>query len=247
MRFTERQRTRRCSVSVTLIGAFALLLGLMAAPVHAHHTHLGQGGEGAATVHFQGIADPNNGVCTPDPGQGPPIAHGNHLGDPDDGKDGACLPVFPDTAGEDGDFDGDVTGSASGTDNGVPWSVVIDDGRIDADFSYAEPALTCPLEGTANGTFEIEDLNATGVYGTMPVTEAHATGRFAWTRAGMAVIEVFDVDLWLHLASGHVEQVLDDAEGSATATFDASPNATNCDGSSVTATVIGDGAFSSDG
>ncbi len=255
MRFTERKRSSRFSIIITLIGAFALMLGVTAAPVHASHTAQGDEGEGGSgVVHFQGIADPNDGVCEGDPDQGPPeFADGNHLGDPDDGKDGACLPVFPDPNGVDGDFDGDVTASASGIDDrddntqtDIAWSVA-HTGRIDADFSYGEDPAECPLTGEASGTFEI-DGEATGEYNDgsgRVVARVHAHGTFEWARVVDNAAIAFSIDVWIEFDDGSTEHVLDDAGGTATATFQASGNAANCDGSTVTATVIGDGTFSS--
>lgn len=219
----------------TLIAMTAVLaLAAIALPAYA-------AGPGAGVVHFQGIADENDGDCTGDPNDG------NHLGDtPDDGKDGACLPAFPDPNGDNGDFDGDAAGSASGTDaGGEAWSVTFT-GRMDADFAYAENPLECPLTGTASGTFEIGNGTAEGTYDGDAITNARAEGVFEWSRTGTEAVITFTVDVYVSVGTTE-HQVLDNAAGSAVASFEASPNAAMCPDppQRATATVVGDGEFAS--
>lgn len=224
-----KRHERKYKLTIILSIA-ALMVGMLVLPAVA-------AGSGTGAFEFAGLAIPNDGMCS-----------GEDETAGDDGKDGACLPAFPDENGVNGDFDGDITGSASGIDqvNGedVSWSADFL-GRIDADFTYTEDPDECPLTGTANGTFEI-DGDAVGVYDDRVVTDFHATGTFDWDRTGtQALINItLDVELTFDDGGPSPILVLDDVIGTATATFEASPNAALCDGSRVTATVIGEGEFS---
>lgn len=204
-------------IIATAVGVTGLLFATTAAPVSA-------AGPGEGELAFAGAANPNDGNCT--------------LGD---NKDGACLPEFP-ALGGDGDFDGDASGSASGLDGSTAWSVVADSVPLHADFTYNEDPAVCPVQGDANGTFSASGA-ATGTYGTTNVVGVDINGSFAWDRAGLTAAITFTVDVTLELAGGGTVLVIDDAAGAGSAAFDPSPNASDCAGDSITATVVGDATF----
>jgi hypothetical protein len=140
----------------------------------------------------------------------------------------ANLPRFPcsppDTCN--GNFGGTIRGTFR-----VGTNVVADqDGGINANFSYLEPAATCPVQGTANGSFNFSGTGAAG--GTYS-----GSGSFSWNRVGAsAVITLSNLSLTVNgaSASGGI--------GAATAEFDAPPEAALCSGSAITALVVGKGA-----
>lgn len=124
---------------------------------------------------------------------------------------------FPATNGE---------GTFSGTAN-CTGSIVTVGADMDATFTYEEPASTCPLQGTASGSFTI---SGTDVVTGNSVT---VTGDFDWRRDGAtAAIEISSVN----------GGPFTNASGAATAAFE-SPDAVNCDGSVITATVVGAAAI----
>ena len=125
----------------------------------------------------------------------------------------ASLPNFPAASGN-GTCSGTVNGAVV-TSAGAQTAV---QGSFNANFSYNEPTLTCPAQGTANGTFSING--------------GQITGSFSWVRVGAtAAITLSNVN-----GAG-----LTGASGASVAGFE-SPNAvTNClaGGGPLTATVAG--------
>lgn len=118
----------------------------------------------------------------------------------------ATLPEFPAEDGENGTFSGTIdcvgTVSISGT--------------MTADFSYSEPAATCPATGTADGTFSINN--------------GAVTGDFAWDRVGAtAAIVISNVD----------GEGFTNGSGAGEAAFDPEETPVTCDGSPITALVAG--------
>jgi hypothetical protein len=127
----------------------------------------------------------------------------------------ASLPLFPATGGQCGTFLGKASVAGSGG--------TIANKKMTSAFCYEEPGPpTCPLSGTAKGTFDI--------------SRGKVKGNFNWTRVGgTAVITLSKVN-----GLGATN-----AKGNALAGFE-SPNAVAACSSpqAITATVVGAGALS---
>ena len=138
----------------------------------------------------------------------------------------ADLPSFPCDPGPcSASFDGDValgTLAGSGTS---PHVVVGTTGTVAANVSYSEPALTCPLQGSANGN---GNFNGSGIDVAQGGATVAVSGGFSYnyTRVGaVAVVTLSGVN-----ASVGNDQVINGGLGAAVLLFTAPPDqaALNC-------------------